>query len=48
MYIIGIYDLCLVRGLILLFMYHHLHVYFIIFVMYVPVVFVCLPILYIL
>ena len=38
-YIIGIMNYILVGGLILLFMYHHLCVYFLILVMYILVLF---------
>ena len=47
-YIMGIMGYILVGGLILLCMYHHLHIYFIVLVVYVHVVFVYFPSFYIL
>ena len=46
-YIMGIMDHILMGGLILLFIYHHLCMYFIVLVMYVHVVFDFFPSFYI-
>ena len=47
-YIIGIMGYILVGGLILLFMYHHLCVHFLVLVMYIQVVFISFTYFYIL
>ena len=47
-YIMGIICYIVVGGLILLFIYHHLCIYFIVLVMYIHVVFVSFPSFYIL